>query len=102
MRPMFLPLLTFLLAAAPVPSRPLAVELPDTDGLFADAGQVSADPINSNCLACHSAAMVLNQPRLTRLQWGETLAKMRTAYHAPIDPADDAAILDWLVAHQGN
>ena len=29
---------------------------------------------------------------------GETIAKMRTVYAAPIAPADDAAILDWLVA----
>jgi hypothetical protein len=32
------------------------------------------------------------------VQWGETIAKMRTVYAAPIDPADDKAILDWLVA----
>jgi hypothetical protein len=54
--------------------------------------------VNNNCLACHSAAMITAQPRLSRVQWGETIAKMRTVYAAPIDPADDKAILDWLVA----
>ncbi|MEI6418747.1 MAG: cytochrome C nitrite reductase [Sphingomonadales bacterium] len=94
-----LPLL-LLLAAAPPPTRPVAANLPDEEGFFADLPQASADTINGNCLACHSAAMVLNQPVLTRTQWAETLAKMRTAFHAPIDPADDAAILDWLLAQQ--
>lgn len=94
-----LPLL-LLLAAAPPPVKPLAVTLPDNEGFFADLPKASADAINGNCLACHSAAMVLNQPVLTRTQWAETLAKMRTAFHAPIDPADDAAILDWLLAQQ--
>ena len=54
--------------------------------------------LDRNCLACHSAAMITAQPRLSRVQWGETIAKMRTVYAAPIDPADDKAILDWLVA----
>ena len=29
-----------------------------------------ADAINNNCLACHSADMVLNQPALSKAQWG--------------------------------
>lgn len=86
-----------LVAAAP-PSKRLAVELPDAEGLLPERYGVSADAANNNCLACHSAAMITAQPRLTRVQWGETIAKMRTVYAAPIDPADDKAILDWLVA----
>ncbi|MCU0891811.1 MAG: cytochrome c [Sandarakinorhabdus sp.] len=86
-----------LVAAAP-PARPLAVTLPDAEGLLPERYGVSADAANNNCLACHSAAMITAQPRLTRVQWGETIAKMRTVYGAPIDPADDKAILDWLVA----
>lgn len=86
-----------LVAAAP-PTKRLAVELPDAEGLLPERYGVSADAANNNCLACHSAAMITAQPRLTRVQWGETIAKMRTVYAAPIDPADDKAILDWLVA----
>ena len=86
-----------LVAAAP-PTKRLAVALPDTEGLLPERYGVSADAANNNCLACHSAAMITAQPRLTRMQWGETIAKMRTVYGAPIDPADDRAILDWLVA----
>jgi len=86
-----------LLAAAP-PTKRLAVALPDAEGLLPERYGVSADAANNNCLACHSSAMITAQPRLTRMQWGETIAKMRTVYGAPIDPADDKAILDWLVA----
>ena len=86
-----------LVAAAP-PTKRLAVTLPDAEGLLPERYGVSADAANSNCLACHSAAMITAQPRLTRVQWGETIAKMRGVYGAPIDPADDKAILDWLVA----
>jgi hypothetical protein len=86
-----------LIAAAP-PTKPVTVDLPDAEGLLPERYGVSADAANANCLACHSAAMITAQPRLTRIQWGETIAKMRTVYGAPIDPADDKAILDWLVA----
>lgn len=86
-----------LVAAAP-PTKRLSVVLPDAEGLLPERYGVSADAANGNCLACHSAAMITAQPRLSRVQWGETIAKMRTVYAAPIDPADDKAILDWLVA----
>ncbi|WP_313670929.1 cytochrome c [Sandarakinorhabdus sp.] len=86
-----------LIAAAP-PTKRLAVELPDAEGLLPERYGVSSEAVNNNCLACHSAAMITAQPRLSRVQWGETIAKMRTVYAAPIDPADDKAILDWLVA----
>ena len=86
-----------LLAAAP-PTRRLNVALPDAEGLLPERYGVSADAANNNCLACHSAAMITAQPRFSRVQWGETITKMRTVYGAPIAPTDDAAILDWLVA----
>jgi hypothetical protein len=79
----------------------VSVELPNDFVPFADiAGGPSAEAINANCLSCHSAEMVLNQPHLSRAEWQGEVAKMRTTYKAPVDPADDAAILDWLVAMQ--
>ncbi len=78
---------------------PVAITLPDDATPFADlAGGPSAEAINNNCRACHSASMVTNQPRLTRAEWTAEVAKMRNVYKAPVDPADDAAIIDWLVA----
>jgi mono/diheme cytochrome c family protein len=60
-----------------------------------------ADAINNNCLACHSADMVLNQPAMSKVRWQAEVDKMRTAYKAPIDPKDVDAILDYLVSVKG-
>ena len=87
----------FVLGAA----APVSIELPGEFVPFADiTGGPSAEAVNGNCLSCHSAEMVLNQPKLTGAEWQGVVAKMRTAYHAPIDAADDAAIVAWLTAMQ--
>ena len=67
-----------------------SVELPAGDSLF--PGGSSADAINNNCLACHSADMVLNQPALPKAEWAAEVQKMRAAYKAPIDAKDVDAI----------
>jgi hypothetical protein len=54
--------------------------------------------LNRNCLSCHSASMILYQPRLTEAQWQATVTKMRDAYKAPIAEADMAGIVRELVA----
>lgn len=85
-----------LAAAGPVP-----ITLPDTYVPFADLpGGPSADAVNANCLGCHSAEMVMTQPRLTPAEWQAEIAKMRNVYKAPVAAYDDAAILAWLVAMQ--
>jgi mono/diheme cytochrome c family protein len=81
--------------AAPV-FRSVTVDLPAGDRVF--PGGAAADAINNNCLACHSAGMVLNQPALPKAQWDAEVIKMHTAYSAPIDPKDVDAILDYLVS----
>ena len=54
--------------------------------------------LNANCLSCHSASMILYQPRLTEAQWQAAVAKMRDAYKAPIAEGDVAGIVRELVA----
>ena len=77
----------------------VSVDLPPGDDMFANGP--GADAMNNNCLACHSADMVLNQPALPMTQWHAEVDKMRTAYKAPIDPKDVGAILDNLVSIKG-
>ena len=72
----------------------VSVDLPAGDRVF--PGGAAADAINNNCLACHSAGMVLNQPALSKAQWRTEVEKMRTAYKAPMDPKDVDAIVDYL------
>ena len=77
----------------------VSVDLPPGDDMFPNGP--GADAINNNCLACHSADMVLNQPALSKAQWEAQVNLMRTAYKAPIDPKDVDAILDYLVSTKG-
>ena len=77
----------------------VSVDLPPGDDMFPNGP--GADAINNNCLACHSADMVLNQPALPMTQWQAEVDKMRTAYKAPIDPKDASAIVDYLVSIKG-
>ncbi len=77
----------------------VSVELPPGDDLFPNGP--GADAIDNNCLACHSADMVLNQPALQMTQWHAEVEKMRTAYKAPVDPKDVDAIVNYLVSTKG-
>jgi hypothetical protein len=72
----------------------VGVEFPDRGRTFPGA---NADAINNNCLACHSAGMVLTQPALSRADWQAEVVKMRNTYKAPIADADVPAIVDYLV-----
>ena len=86
-------------AESPLSLKSVSVDLPPGDGMFPNGP--GADAINNNCLACHSADMVLNQPAMSKVRWQAEVDKMRTAYKAPIDPKDVDAILDYLVSVKG-
>jgi cytochrome c5 len=75
------------------------VEFPDPGRMFPGDGK--ADAINNNCLACHSAGMVLTQPAMSRAEWQSEVEKMRGSYKAPVEEADVPAIVDYLVALKG-
>jgi mono/diheme cytochrome c family protein len=75
------------------------VVLPDGDRVF--PGGAAADVVNNNCLACHSTEMVLTQPALAKPAWEAVVRKMIAVYKAPIDDADIAAIVSYLVQNKG-
>jgi hypothetical protein len=60
-----------------------------------------SDAITSNCLACHSAGMVLNQPPLPRATWEAEVHRMINIYKAPVAPEDVPAIVAYLDATKG-
>jgi len=70
------------------------VHIPDSDVQF-PAGP-HADAMNSNCLSCHSAEMVLNQPPMAREKWQAVVDKMRASYKAPVNDADAKAVVEYL------
>jgi mono/diheme cytochrome c family protein len=81
-----------------IPLKSVNVEIPFGDRMFEGLG---SDFANNNCLACHSAGMVLDQPALTQEQWRAEVEKMRAAFKAPVDPKDVDAIVAYLVSIKG-
>lgn len=81
-------------AATAFTLKSLDVELPDSDRQFPPGP--GAAVINANCLACHSADMVLNQPALSKTAWTAEVTKMIKVYKAPIAAQDIGPIIDYL------
>ena len=86
-------------ATMPLELKSVKIDLPESDQMF-PAGPGS-DAINNNCLACHSAGMVLNQPALSKQAWAAEVNKMITNYRAPIDREDVETIVEYLAAFKG-
>jgi hypothetical protein len=87
------------LAATPLELKSVKLDLPDSDSMFPDGP--GSDAINNNCLACHSADMVLNQPSISKQAWAVEVNKMINNYKAPIAPEDVGPIVDYLTALKG-
>src|SRR6266436_5111923 len=81
-------------AAQPLELKSVKVDLPDSDKMFPDGP--GSDAINNNCLACHSAGMVLNQPALSKQAWAAEVNKMINNYKAPVAPEDVGPIVEYL------
>ena len=77
----------------------VSVDLPAGDQMFPEGA--GSDLANNNCLGCHSADMVLNQPAQPEAVWNAEVDKMRKAYKAPIDPKDVDGIVAYLVSIKG-
>ena len=75
----------------------VGVELPSGGRAYPGSGP-GAEAMNGNCASCHSAGMVLTQPRLTRAEWQGEVTKMMNVYKAPVDAADVPAIVDYLAS----
>jgi hypothetical protein len=86
-------------AATPLQLKPVKIDLPDSDKMFPDGP--GSDAINNNCLACHSADMVLNQPALSKQAWTAEVNKMINNYKAPVVSEDVATIVDYLAGLKG-
>src|SRR2546427_4282685 len=79
--------------------KPVKIDLPDSDKMF-PAGPGS-DAINNNCLACHSADMVLNQPALSKQAWAAEVNKMINNYKAPVTAVDVGPVVGYFAALKG-
>ena len=85
--------------AAGVTLTSVSVEFPGSSGVFPNAPGVMQ--VNENCLTCHSAGMVLNQPNLTKAAWQGVVKQMITQFQAPIAAGDIQPIVDYLASTKG-
>jgi hypothetical protein len=83
----------------PMTLKSVSIDLPNGDRMF--PGGAQAEAINNNCLACHSAGMVLNQPALPKAAWETEVHKMINVYKAPVAQEDVPAIVGYLAATKG-
>lgn len=87
------------LADTPMTFKSEKVELPTGDRIFPGGDRAAA--INNNCVTCHSAGMVLNQPSLSKVEWAGEVHKMVGVYKATVSPEDQAAIINYLAETKG-
>ena len=86
-------------AVTPFELKSVKIDLPDSDRMFPDGP--GSDAINNNCLACHSAGMVLNQPALSKQAWAAEVNKMINNYKAPVALEDVGQIVEYLTGLKG-
>jgi hypothetical protein len=78
----------------------VSLELPASARTFPDGPGAAA--INNNCLVCHSAGMVLNQPAMSETAWAGEVHKMISVYKAPVSDQDAAVIVAYLTWLKGS
>ena len=54
-----------------------------------------------NCQWCHSYGYVLNQGKQSREFWHKVVVRMRDVFKAPITPADEKTVTNYLFKHYG-
>jgi mono/diheme cytochrome c family protein len=79
--------------------RKMSIQIPPSPVQFKPGPNLAT--VQANCLVCHSAEYVYNQPPLTRAVWTAEVNKMRNAYKAQIQDADVDKIVDYLMTQNG-
>ena len=80
----------------------LEIDLPQETALLRPSPLPGFNLVRQNCIACHSVDYIVSQPpNSTRAYWGHTVAKMKTAFGAPIQDADIPRMIDYLVTNYG-
>ena len=60
-----------------------------------------AELLNQDCVICHSAMFVKEQPALPAATWRAEVLKMKNVFGAPVDEKDVSALVKALVAQHG-
>lgn len=97
MRIIALTFLTFSSAAALAGE--VTIALPAETAVFNPGKGVEL--AQANCLICHSADYIRNQPPMPRKFWEAEVKKMREKYGAPAPEEVAPALVDYLAATYG-
>ncbi|MFM7348257.1 MAG: cytochrome c [Erythrobacter sp.] len=76
----------------------VSITLPDDPNVLPEGP--GREVVLENCTACHSATMLLQQPRIDRAKWEGLVTKMREVYKAPVDAQAVPQIVDYMLAVQ--
>jgi cytochrome c5 len=76
-----------------------SIELPQYSPEIAQGPNLQV--YEKDCLLCHTARYVSMQPRFSKAVWQAEVKKMVDVYGAPIAEADQALIVEYLVAVKG-
>lgn len=68
------------------------VELPKAPG---------SQTFNANCVICHSAAYIQNQPDMPEKSWTAIVTKMQKTFGAPVSDSSAKVIIQYLVSIKG-
>ena len=101
------PAFALLLVAGAAIGVSAQTKLPNKVSIEIPPGTVNFQPgpnlnvAQANCLVCHNADYIYNQPPFNRAQWTAEVNKMRAVYKANIADADVPKIVDYLLTQNG-
>ncbi len=81
---------------------PVATALPDIGNITTNLPELPGyQTFSMNCLTCHSARYILNQPDLPEKTWTAIVTKMQKTFGAPVTDSSAKEIIQYLVAIKG-
>jgi len=86
---------------APAATKPgvVSVTFPAATVQFKPGPNLAA--AQANCLVCHGADYIYNQPPLTKAGWTGSVNKMRNVFKATIADGDVDKIVEYLMSQNG-
>lgn len=101
--PTLLGTLALALSAGPAPAVVKTYQAPPDTVMLTPSTLPGYAKAQAVCTSCHSAEYMLYQPpNATRAYWDAMTHRMKTVFHANVDDADMADIIDYLSATYGN
>lgn len=77
-----------------------SIRLPESTRVL-PGNSPGARAANSDCLMCHSAGMVMNQPDLSKDAWLAEVNKMKNVMKAPVPEDQVSEIVDYFFSIKG-